>query len=171
MDRTDTCKAALAAAALFCATPAAAQATSADGRGHALILVPLELTKIDDLDFGTIVAGSTPGTVIIPANGSARSTTGGVTPLPSDVGFRARFATAATRGQEVLFLLTPPATLDDGNGNSITVDAMTMDGPNLRYADLTTGIIFVGVGGIISVAADQPDGVYEGTFNLYAEYR
>lgn len=153
------------------ATPAAAQVSDTAGEASALILIPLNLTKIDDLDFGTIVAGPTGGTVVIPADGSPRSATGGVTPLPSDAGLRAQFATAATPGQEVLFVLTYPASLDDGFGNTIPVLAMTMDGPSFRYADPVMGTIFVGVGGILSIAADQPDGVYSNTFSLYAEYR
>lgn len=167
-----TAAALLTAGTLMMAAPAQAQeVTDLDGESQALILVPLKLTKIEDLHFGTIVAGTTSGTVVIPADGSPRFATGGVTPLPSDTGINAQFATAATPGQEVLFILTWPATLDDGFGNSIDVLAMTMDGPAFRYADPTMGTIFVNVGGILQIDANQPDGVYEGTFNLYAEYR
>ena len=80
------------------------------------------------------------------------------------------FYTAATAGQEVLFVLTAPATLDNGAGDSIPVLAMTMDGPNFRYAD-TDGVIRVRVGGILWINADQEPGAYSNTFNLYAEYR
>lgn len=160
------------AGTMMMADPAAAQeVTDVGGDSQALILVPLKLTKIEDLDFGTIMASPTAGTVVIPADGSPRYATGGVVPIPSDDGLNGQFATAATPGQEVLFVLTAPSTLDDGLGNTINVLAMTMDGPAFRYADPVMGTIFVNVGGILYIDADQPDGEYTGTFNLYAEYR
>lgn len=158
------------AASLALAPPALAQDASAGASGRALLLVPLELTKVSNLDFGMVVASGTAGTVSIPADGSARSTTGGVTGLTNNQGFHGDFYTAATAGQEVLFVLTAPATLDSPAGDAIEVLALTMDGPNFRYAD-TDGVIRVRVGGILSVAADQPSGAYEGQFILFAEYR
>ena len=167
-----TATALTAAGMLAMTSPAHAQeVTDVGGDSQALILVPLKLTKIEDLDFGTIVASPSAGTVVIPADGSPRYATGGVTPVPGDVGINGQFATAATPGQEVLFILTAPATLDDGLGNTINVLAMTMDGPAFRYADPTLGTIFVNVGGILYINANQPDGEYTGTFILYAEYR
>lgn len=161
---------ALGCAGLLAAAPLHAQDASDAAEAQVLLLVPLELTKVSDLDFGTVISSPAAGTVVIPADGSARSATGGVVPVASDPGLAGDFYTAATVGQEVLFVLTAPTTLDNGAGDSISVLAMTMDGPNFRYAD-SDGVIRVRVGGILWLNANQPDGRYEGEFNLYAEYR
>jgi hypothetical protein len=45
-----------------------------------------------------------------------------------------------------------------------------MDGPAIRTID-STHAFFVGVGGIIQVAANQPDGVYTAQFDVTANYQ
>ncbi|MBW0144009.1 DUF4402 domain-containing protein [Sphingomicrobium clamense] len=161
------------AGTMMLASPAMAQdATDYDGSAQALVLVPLQLTKIADLDFGTVIRGTTDGTVVISAFGSARAAGGGVTLHPGDEGNRAEFATAATPGQQVDFTLTYPVggVLSDGNGNDVTLQALFLDGPSSRTADPVLGVIFVNVGGIVEVPANQVDGEYTGTFTLTAEY-
>lgn len=161
------------AGTMMMAAPAAAQeVTDVNGSSQALILIPLKLTKIQDLDFGTVIRGTTDGTVIISAFGSARASGGGVTLHPGDDGNRAEFATAATPGQTVEFTLTYPTgnVLSDGNGNDVTIQALFLDGSSSRIADPVLGTIFVNVGGIVEVPANQVDGEYTGTFMLTAEY-
>ena len=84
------------AAAMTAAGPAAAAPVNPDRQatGEALILVPLSLVKISDLDFGTLLTSPVSGMVSINAVTGARSVAGGVTGLASDQGFRARFAGA-----------------------------------------------------------------------------
>ena len=48
--------------------------------------------------------------------------------------------------------------------------ALTLDGPNIRTIDPTTRNFFFGIGGIILVGADQPEGVYQATFDVTATY-
>ena len=161
--------AALAAIALT-AAPAAAATPAQQADGQALILIPLSLTKIQDLDFGSIVPSPVSGVVTINAATGARTFAGGVTLVPSDAGFRARFAGAGSPNQQVIMTMNPPATLDDGIGNSITVLALTFDGSAIRTID-NTRAFFVGVGGSIMIAANQPDGVYVGDFDVTANYQ
>ena len=47
---------------------------------------------------------------------------------------------------------------------------LTLDGPNIRTIDPTTRNFFFGIGGIILVGADQPEGVYQATFDVTATY-
>ena len=54
-----------------------------DSDGRALILRPLELTKIDDLDFGTVIPSAVSGVVIINATTGNRTFAGGVTGIPA----------------------------------------------------------------------------------------
>src|SRR5689334_8124755 len=88
--------AALAATAL--SAPAAAAPVNPDKQalGKALLLIPLSLVKIDDLDFGTVITSPVSGTVTINATTGARSVAGGVTGLASDFGNRALFAGAGS---------------------------------------------------------------------------
>jgi hypothetical protein len=161
----------LVAAAMAAAIPLPAQAApiaaATDASGKALILIPLTLTKVDNLDFGTVVSSSANGTVTIPPDGGVRTTSGGVTPVASDAGARAMFAGAGSFGEQVGIFLSPPATITDGFGHSLPISL------NLEASTVTidsTRAFFVGVGGTVNVAANQADGVYSGTFLILAQY-
>ena len=62
-----------AAAALFITASPAHAANSAKANGKVLLLVPLTLTKVDDLHFGTVVESAVAGTVTINAATGART--------------------------------------------------------------------------------------------------
>ena len=156
----------LAIAAAAPATAAPVAATSNAG-GKALILIPLTLTKVADLEFGTVIESSTSGTVTIPADGSARGVTGGVTPVANPLPARAQFAGAGTPGQLVNIFLAPPANLKDANGDTLPI-SMSLESTNVTID--STHAFFVGVGGTVTVAANQPDGDYTGTFTVLAQY-
>ena len=144
-------------------------ATDADGR--ALVLVPLTLVKIDDLDFGSVVTSPAPGTVTIDPGTGTRSVAGGVTGVTSDAGNRAYFAGAGSPSQQVLLALSPPVALVNAGGDTIPVLGMTLDGPPMRTIDPVSRAFFVGVGGTLQVAADQPEGDYNADFWLTAIYQ
>ena len=162
---------ATAVAAAAVPTPAlAAPTASSDGR--ALLLLPLQLTKVDDLDFGTVVTSGTSGTVALNANTGVRSFAGGVTGVSTSTGHRALFGGAGTGGQQVVVIVIPPVQLTNSNGDAIPVLALTIDnnGNPLRTIDPTTRTFFVNVGGILNIGANQPDGVYSATFQMIANY-
>lgn len=166
------CAAALAATALG-ASPAAAQSapalTNADGR--ALILIPLTLTRIDDLDFGGVIPSPVAGTVTVNAATGARSFAGGVTGIASDAGNRAYFGGAGSPNQQVLVALSPPVELTSAGGDTIPVLGLTLDGPAMRTIDPVSRAFFVGVGGTLDIAADQPEGEYSADFSVTAIYQ
>ena len=58
--------AATVAAIALGSAPAAAVTPTTQSDGKALVLIPLTLTKIDDLDFGSVVPSPVPGTVTMP---------------------------------------------------------------------------------------------------------
>jgi hypothetical protein len=163
------CAASIAAIALG-AAPAAAVTPTTQADGEALILIPLTLTKIQDLDFGSIVPSAVSGVVTINASTGARTFAGGVTLVPGDAGFRARFAGAGSPGQQVIITMNPPAQLDDGVGDTIDVLGLTLDGSAIRTIDATRAF-FIGVGGTIQIAANQPDGTYSAQFDVTANYQ
>jgi hypothetical protein len=167
--------AAVAAAALS-ATPAAAQSVSATAQAEArgVILQPLTLTKIDDLDFGTVIASTTAGTVSIDADTGVRSTGGGVTGVPSYPGNRGLFGGAGTANQPVVLTLNAPSVLVSSADPTdlITVASMVLDNNNETNRTIdATAAFFVGVGGTFNIAASQPNGSYSAQFELTAEYQ
>ena len=70
-----------ASATLALATPATAApvAASPPANARGLILIPLTLTKLQDLYVGTIIPGNLAGVVTVPADGSAPCACGGAT--------------------------------------------------------------------------------------------
>lgn len=166
------CAAGLAAIALGAAPAAAAPvAATSNADGQVLILVPLTLTKIADLDFGAMVPSSTAGTVTINASTGARTFAGGVVGVASDAGNRAYFGGAGTPSQQVLISLSPPVELTSGGGDTIPVLGLTLDGPPMRTIDPVSHTFFVGVGGTLDIAADQPEGEYSAEFWVTAIYQ
>ena len=162
---------ALAAAALGTTSAAAAPVSSpTPPPGRALLLVPLTLTKIDDLSFGSVIPSAISGTVVINSVTGARSVAGGVTAMPSDVGQRAYFGGAGSPNQSVIVTVTAPASLTSAASDTLTVLALTLDGPPLRTIDPVARTFFFGVGGIILVGADQPEGVYTSNYDVTANY-
>lgn len=157
---------------LVTATPAIAQvAASNKPEARGLLLRPLTLTRIQDLNFGSLIPSDLPGSVSINASTGARTTFGGVAGLPSVTPQRALFAGVGTAGQQVLVMVVPPLLLTNtATGDTIDVLAMPMDGPPIRSIapDRT---FHVGVGGIISVAANQPEGLYSAEFEVLAQYQ
>ena len=162
---------AAAMAATAVATPATAASNAKTANGRALLLLPLKLTKIDDLDFGMVVSGNSYGTVILNANTGARTYAGGVTGS-SAAGQPAYFGGAGSSGQSVVIVVTPPAQLSDGNGHTVDVIAMSLDNANnpLRTVDPVTKTFFVGVGGVLGINANQVPGTYSSTFQVTANY-
>lgn len=164
--------AALAALALGAAPATAAPvAATTDAEGRALILVPLTLVKIEDLDFGSVIRSSVAGTVSINPTTGARTVSGGVTEVTGDPGNRAYFAGAGSPNQQVLVALSPPVELTSAAGDTIPVVGMTLDGPPMRSIDPDTRAFYVGVGGTLDIAADQPEGDYNADFWLTAIYQ
>ena len=109
--------------ALIGATPAFAQ-NSQPMTSTALLLKPLTLTKLSDLNFGSIVPSGSGDLVTINADTGARSSpSAGL--LAIDLGFRARFASSGLNNQFVVLQISPPSDLSDGAGNTLTVTGST----------------------------------------------
>lgn len=159
-------------AALFaCASPAAAQAVlpDQDATGRAIVLRPLSLLKVEDLDFGWLTV-TTAGTAIINPFTGAVTTTGGVvaaggSPLPAE------FVGAASRNTPIKIRIpTRPITLTRQSGTeTMTVTNWTLDGPADRKTGIERAFTFR-VGGTLIVGANQADGLYTGTFTVEVQY-
>jgi len=161
----------MAATAVSSPAAAAPASNAKSAPGRVLLLLPLKLTKIDDMDFGMVVSANSYGTVSLDAGTGARTYAGGVSG-PSTNGQPAYFGGAGSSGQLVVVVLTPATKLSDGNGHTVDVLAMSLDqnGNPLRIVDPTDKTFFVGVGGILGIAANQTPGTYTGTFKVTANY-
>jgi len=156
-------------------SPALAQAAPVlpdrNATGEALILVPLALTKISDLSFGSIIPSGLSGMVAIDASTGARTVAGGVIAYSTDPGNRAFFAGGGSPSQQVVITMTQPALLTSAAGDTIPLLALTLEGSPLKIIHPVTRTFFFGVGGIIVVGANQPDGLYAATFTVTANYQ
>lgn len=149
--------------------PAApALAATGSGTANAVTLRPLSLVNTEDLDFGTIVAGTTAGTVRINENTGVRTTTGGAvaaggTPNRAEFQGLARFGVLAT------VAISAAPTLTNGTGGTMASTLAVQGGTGLRIFP-GTGVLFFYVGGTIAVATNQQPGNYAGNFSLTVNY-
>jgi hypothetical protein len=173
---------AAAAATAFSAAPAFAQVVpaapvatdTANAEARGVVLQPLTLTKIDDLDFGTVVGSAAAGTVTIDPDTGVRTVSGGVTEVPSYPGQRGLFQGAGTAAQDVLLTLSAPTVLvsTTNAADNVTVNSMTLDNNNATTRTIdSTSAFTVGVGGVFGIAANQPNGKYVAQFDLTADYQ
>jgi len=170
--------AALAATVAF-ASPAMAQtASTATAEARGTILEDLQLSQMQDLDFGTVMSSATLGTVTIDADTGNRTVTGGVVSMALDLGQRAEFGGVGTNGQTVQITLVGPANLPRvGGGVPITVSAWDLDGGaandtfQTRLITAADGSFLVGVGATFDIAAGQQAGLYRANFDVTAVYQ
>lgn len=161
--------AALAATAAF-ASPAMAQTTASEpAEARGTVLLPLTLTEDANLDFGTVLASAAAGTVSINADTGARSVTLGVTGVAINPGHRALFTGYGTPNTQVNLSITYPAFLVSG-ANVVGVTSLNFDSGGTTRTLNAAGTFQVGVGGDFSIAANQPNGLYTGTFTVTAQY-
>ena len=162
--------AAAVAASLLTTTPALAANPEAM-LSKALVLKPLTLTRLEDLDFGDMVPSGTGDFVAIDADSGARSS-GSAILLPTNSGQRAEFASSGLNNVLVGLVISPPSDLLNGAGNKLKVTRLTLDQGNnpIRILTPISQVFFVGIGGEVYLRPNQEEGVYSGTFTLTATY-
>lgn len=170
----------LAAVALLIATTAAEPAlaqNSAQAEAEAIVLRPLSFFKVNDLDFGDIIASGTAGTVRLLPDGS-RSRTGGVT-LAGNGGEPARFAGLGSYNREVNISLGANQIFITGPGTQMRVrnfeigstpTAILSTTPTRFRIATTLGNYNFPVGATLDVNANQAPGDYSGTFTITLNY-
>jgi Mat/Ecp fimbriae major subunit len=156
-------KAALVGAALLAGFSASsAQAATASATARATILRQVTLNKTADLDFGTIITGTTASSVVV---SSAGARTCNLPAVCSGTVSAAAFGIVGTTGQTVTLAATGPVTLTSGTN---TMSATLATSAATR---VLTGTDSFTVGGTLSVGANQADGVYTGSFNVTVDYQ
>jgi Domain of unknown function (DUF4402) len=157
----------------------AAQAASATSNGEAVIVSTLSFLSAEDLEFGSIVAGTTGGTVIINPNGT-RTVSGVVT--ASGLNQPARFAGRGTVGQtvQISMVATPINITRVGGTETMQVSAFRVGTTTSAVLISTTPLSFVigsgtgifnfPVGATLTVNPNQAEGNYQGTFSIILNY-
>ena len=169
--------AALAATTAF-ATPAAAQFapdSTASIEARALLIQPATLQRVDDLNFGTIVATPTAsGLVSINPVSGLRTVAAGMTGSSTDVGGRGRFIGNGLPTSIVSLRVSFPSLLNNTQDPTQTVafsGALDPASTTLSRTIGATGVFYVDVGGSISIAVNQMPGQYSGTVTLDADFQ
>lgn len=159
--------AALAAAATILATPAAAQVVSSNGpaEARATIVKPLTLSRVDHLDFGSIVVWGD-GTVDLEQNGALSCTAATLTCAAT--GTPASFEVTGSNNH-VVQINASDSTISNGVDTlNFTIDAPeTITLPNSGVGNGTT----FSVGGSIAVFETTSAGLYTGNMNVTVQYQ
>lgn len=157
---------------LLLAGPAFSQATaptaSATAVARAGIQVPISITKMSDLNFGTVIATPTAGKVVLDPLG-VRTAIGGVVLTNTSV-FGVSAAAFQVNGEpNTTFSVALPASILMVLGaNSMLVDTFVTDGA--PYLLSVNGGQRITVGATMSVAANQAPGLYSGNFAMTVAY-
>ncbi len=133
------------------------------------IALPVVLSKLVDMDFGSLAVTSR-GTAVVSPVTDAVSTTGGVNVLGGSP-HAAHFRIVASR-LTLVFIQIPstPLTLTRvGGTETITLSNWTMSGLPIRILTNQAASDF-GVGGSLQIQAGQAEGTYTSTFQVVVNY-
>lgn len=137
--------------------------------GTANVILPVTITKLNDMDFGCVTVTSA-GTAILDSNTGAVTTTGGVL-FAGCLPHAAQFA-AVSPSKTIVRITIPnrPVTLSRSGGTeTMTIDTWTINGANVRNVVARETFNFQ-VGGTLHVATNQVEGTYTGTFDVVLNY-
>ena len=171
---------AAALAAVAAATPAAAQnaavAASPKATAGARLIKPLTLTRLTDLNFGTIVMGTISGDQTVTISGAGVVTCGAngggltCTNTAQATASAASYRITGTQGQ-VVVISSSPSTLSttNGGGSSLVFNPI-IPGPLTLQNSGNAGNDF-NVGGSIVINSSTVDGVYSGDVEVQVAYQ
>lgn len=163
-------------AALCVLVPSMAQAAppqlfspNKNATGTAAIVLPAQITKLYDLDFGCETV-TTAGTAVLDSSTGNVTTTGGVL-LAGCLPHAAQFE-AVSPSKTVVHIRLPNkgTTLTRvGGTETMTVDTWNINGATTRNVTAHETFQFA-VGGTLHVSANQVEGTYVGTFDVTIQY-
>lgn len=180
INRPGSAGAALLACAMASAVAAPAQAQDTAAADSTVVIVqPLSFVRVQDLQFGEMLPGTTQSFVTVSPDG-VRTRTGNVTLVGADHQ-PARFAGMGAYNQLVRIRVGSNQIFLTGPGTNMRVDQFRIGStPNTvvlttSYQNFSlgspTGIFNFGVGGRLRVNANQAPGTYTGTFSVTLDYQ
>ena len=176
--RTFLTFAALAATTAF-AAPAAAQTTGVSSdtiQANALLIQPVSIQRLNDLNFGTLIATpTTVGSVTVTPAG-VRTVTASTSTLVAGPGTfgRGRFIGNGVPGKDVLLDVDFPLYLSNSADPTKTIafaGSVDADASDNSITIGATGVFYVDVGGTISIATNQMPGLYSGDVTVTADFQ
>ena len=147
-----------------CATPLVPATVTAT------IILPLTVTKLEDMDFGSL-APTTAGTAVLDPDTDTLSVTGGVT-IVGGTPHCAQFVGAAEHNAVVnIKIPKQPVTLTRSGGTETMTATNFPLQSGLKKKTLANLDSFTfRVGATLNVAAAQVEGTYVGTFDVTVQY-
>ena len=165
---------AVVALSLISAPAVLASTVSLDGSANILSTLTVQFTQ--HLTFGTIAPSTTSNSTVNVLRGSNNSSICGPGLTCFEPGNRARIIVSGAPGQ--LFSISDPGStqLTDGNGNAMQVDMFVGAGSrnDTSFGAVrrlrANGTRNMNIGATLYVAANQPPGLYTGTYTITASY-
>ncbi len=139
-----------------------ALATVTTGHASAAIVQAINLTETTQMNFGFIIPGASPGTLVLPTSGPP--TPNGVTYLNGAVA--GAWQVQGTANQPMSVTLDTSGTLTSG-GNTMTIDTFNHDITTLNFQ---SGTVNFHVGATLHVGGNQAPGTYIGTYTVQVDY-
>jgi uncharacterized protein DUF4402 len=153
--------------------PAAAATPTTQATANARIVVPLTLNRARDLDLGTIVlSGAAPYTQTVSITQAGVFSCGGANLTCSGTTSTAQYTATGTPDQALTVSVS--STIPLANLTNVAAPNLTMNvfAPPANSVVLdSTGNTTFDLGGSISVSDTTADGVYQGTFDVTADYQ
>ena len=137
--------------------------------GKASLMRPLTLTKLNDMDFGSLGVTAN-GTAVINPVTDTMTTSGGVLRLGGTP--RAATFRGVAQGSAVVIIRIPNGGINlvrAGGTETILLNAFTLDGQSKRTM-AKAGVFDFKVGATLRPTAGQADGLYTGTFDVTIQY-
>ncbi len=142
---------------------------TATANATATIASPITIKNTSDLAFGTIVASESAGTVIIDPRGN-RTGTGGVELITINATPFGAASFDVTGEKSATYAVTLPENdkvMISNGKDQMAINRFTASSPT---GTLREGRDTFTVGGSLEVNANQPSGLYRGTFSVTAAY-
>ena len=150
-------------------SPAAAVSPLTQATASARIYKPLQISFVQNLDFGVLVTGSGAWSQVINMDQAGTLTGCGANVSCSGATQPAKYHLTGTNN--AIVKITSPGFNMTGPGSSLL--AFTPNAPatvDLGASGLATGVDF-SIGGSITITSATPDGVYTGNFLVTADYQ
>jgi len=146
----------------------AAHAASVTAEAGATIVSPLQMTKVQDINFGVIAPNiSEPGDVRIDAQANRRICDSHITCLSGEFTY-GLIRLAGDPDRQVHITIPQTVTLISDEDNTMLISGFSGETTGLV---LTDGIAEFRYGGVLNVSADQAPGAYIGQFTINADYQ
>jgi spore coat protein U-like protein len=155
----------LAVSVLSAVAPAIAQSSAATSETTAVtIITPIAISPVTPLSFGSVSVGTTGGTIVLPATGSATYTGDVKNATGTTAPAQGAFKVTGVTGQN--FTVSVVGTALTSGANTIPLSGISNSTPTAITA---TGSTFT-VGGTLTIAASQAAGTYAGTITATVAY-